>query len=387
MKKWSWILWVWFIVTIVLLSACSSGEVTTSATKSNPAASNAAVSTSTTAAATHMTITDSLKRTVTVPVNAQKFVAVGPGCLRLYCYVGDVTKIVGVEQMEVTSGVTGRPYARANEGLLKLPVIGPGGPGNAPDPEKILEVNPDVIFTLYNSDVASIDELQNKTHVPVVALSYGVTAVFDPELDKSLEIIGKITGREKRAAELIHYFSECKNDLNTRTKDIPADKKPRVYLGAQSSRGTHGIESTSGNYALFTAVNVINVVDEAGINKYVMLDKEKLLEMDPEIIFIDAGGLANVQEDYKSNPQFYQGLSAFKNGKLYMQLPYNYYSTNIDIALCDAYYIGTIVYPEKFSDVDIVAKSNAIFRELLGKDLYAGVAEEYYGGFQQLSFK
>jgi iron complex transport system substrate-binding protein len=118
-----------------------------------------------------------------------------------------------------------------------------------------------------------------------------------------------------------------------------------------------------------------------------MLDKEKLLDMDPDIIFIDAGGLANVQDDYKSNPQFYQGLSAFETGKIYLELPYNYYYTNIDIALCDAYYIGSIVYPDKFSDVNIVSKSNEIFKELLGKELYNDVAEEYYGGFQQLSFK
>jgi len=152
-------------------------------------------------------------------------------------------------------------------------------------------------------------------------------------------------------------------------------------------RGTHGIESTSGNYSLFNAVNVRNVIDEAEISEYVMLDKEKLLDIDPDIIFLDAGGLANVQDDYQSSPEYYQGLSAFKTGNVYMQLPYNYYSTNIDIALCDAYYIGSIVYPEQFKDVDIVLLSNEIFNELLGEDLYEGIAEEYFGGFQQLNFE
>jgi iron complex transport system substrate-binding protein len=109
--------------------------------------------------------------------------------------------------------------------------------------------------------------------------------------------------------------------------------------------------------------------------------------MNPDIIFPDAAGLPNVQKDYQSSPQFYQGLAAFKSGKVYMQLPYNYYYTNIDIALSDAYYIGCIVYPEQFKDVDIVSKSNEIFKELLGKELYSGVAEQYFGGFQQLSFK
>jgi iron complex transport system substrate-binding protein len=70
-----------------------------------------------------------------------------------------------------------------------------------------------------------------------------------------------------------------------------------------------------------------------------------------------------------------------------MQLPYNYYYTNIDIAIANAYYIGSIVYPDMFSDVDVIAKANEIFKELVGKELYNKVAEEYYGGFQQLSFK
>jgi iron complex transport system substrate-binding protein len=332
-------------------------------------------------------VTDCLDRTVTVPANAEKFVAIGPGCLRLYCYVGDVSKIVGVEQTEVTNGDTGRPYAKANPELLELSVIGPGGPNNAPDAEAILEVDPDVIFTMYNSDVSAVDELQSKTHIPVVALDYGDSEVFDPVVDESLELIGKITGNEERAAEVIQFFAECKEDLTSRTSGIDFSDKPRVYYGAQSSRGTHGIESTSGDYSLFTALNIRNVVGEAGIGQYVMLDKEALLDMDPDIIFIDGGGLANVREDYDSNPQFYQGLSAFKTGQVYMQLPYNYYWTNIDTALCDAYYIGSIVYPDKFSDVNIVLKSNEIFKELLGKELYADVAEEYYGGFQQLSFK
>jgi iron complex transport system substrate-binding protein len=373
MKKVLWVLLAILVSISLLISACSTGANT-------PA--NSSVS-----AVKQITVTDCLKRAVTIPANAKKFVAIGPGCLRLYCYVGNVDKIVGVEQTEVSNGPSGRPYAMAHPELLKLPIIGPGGPGNAPDPEKILGVNPDVIFTLYNTDNSSVDELQSKTHIPVVTLSYGDTEVFDPAVNQSLELIGKITGQEKRAAEVVQFFSMCQADLTIRTKDIPNDKKPRVYLGAQSSRGSHGIESTSGIYSLFSAVNVRNVVFEAGIKQYIMLDKEKLLDMNPDIIILDAGGLALVQKDYQSSPQYYQGLSAFKNGKVYMQLPYNFYYTNIDIALSDAYYIGCIVYPEKFKDVDIVSKSNEIFKTLLGKDLYAEVAAGYNGGFQQLSFK
>ena len=326
-------------------------------------------------------VTDSLGRQVDVPEGAETFVCIGPGCLRLYCYAADTSKLVGVEDIE-KDGV-GRPYLMACPELLDLDVIGAGGPNNAPDAEKLLVAGPDVIFTTYNSDASAADELQQKTGIPVVVLSYGATAVFDPEVEKSIKIIAGVTGNEKRADEVIAYLNELKADLESRTADIDSADKPSVYIGAQSMRGAHGIESTSGNFSLFNAIGAKNVVDEAGIGEYVMLDKEALLEMDPEIIFIDAGGFSLVMDDYKTNPIYYQSLRAVKSGKLFLELPYNNYSTNIEIAIADAYYMGSILYPEQFSDVDPAAKFDEITNVLLGADLYEETAEDYFGGFQQ----
>lgn len=325
-------------------------------------------------------VTDMLGREVTLKGTAQSAVAIGPGALRLYCYVADTAKLAGIEEIEVDNPI-GRPYLMVNPSLNELPVIGQGGPNNAPDPEKLLTAGPDVIFSMYNSDAASVDELQQKTGIPVIALSYGATEAFDPALSESLTIIGQVMGATERAGEVVAFLEQCQADLNDRTKDIPDGDKPTVYLGAQSNKGTHGIESTSGNYSLFNAVNAINVLDLADIHQYVMIDKEQLLEWDPDVIIIDAGGFANVTEDYGTNPDFYEALSAFKNEWVYMQLPYNSYYTNIDIAIGNAYYIGTVLYPEQFADVDIAAKADEIFEALLGQPLYESLAQHYYGGY------
>jgi iron complex transport system substrate-binding protein len=329
------------------------------------------------------TITDLLSREVLIPQEAETFVCIGPGCLRLYCYVGDTYKLVGIEAKEKND--IGRPYLMANPELSDLTIIGEGGPNNSPDAEKLLVVDPDVIFTTYNSDAASIDELQQKTGIPVVALSYGITSVFDPEVDKSIEIIGTITGNEKRSKEVIAYFDELKIDLQSRTENVADSDKLSVYFGAQSMRGAHGIESTSGNFALFDAISASNVVDEAGISKYIILDKEALLIMDPEVVFIDEGGFSQVQADYKTNPLYYEEIKAFKNDKVYMQPPYNYYSTNIEIALANTYYMGSVLYPEEFSDVEPIKKFDEIMQMLLGASLYDEVAVDFYGGFQQVT--
>ena len=327
-------------------------------------------------------VTDMKGRTVTIPADADRFICIGPGCLRLYCYVADESQLAGVEEVEVTWGDDGRTYRMAMENVENYAIAGPGGPGNAPDAEMLFAAEADVIFTCYNMETAEIDELQDKIMTPVVALSYGEASLFSEEVNESLRLIGIITGNMDRAEALIQYFEDAKTDLQTRSAGIA--ERPTIYLGCQSNRGSHGIESTTGDYPMFDVLNAENVVATAGIHEYVMLDKEQLLEMDPEIIVVDAGGLSILQEDYAANPDFYNSLSAVKNGNVYLQMPFNYYDTNIDIALADAYYIGTILYPEQFADIDPVEKFNEITMEMLGIEAYDRIAASYYGGYQQV---
>lgn len=331
-------------------------------------------------------VTDLLGREVTVKKDVKKVVAIGPGALRLFLYVGDKTLLAGVEQVE-KDDPSGKPYLLANLEIQKLPVIGPGGPNNSPDPEKILSVKPDVIFTTYTTEKSSADELQAKTKIPVIALSYGEKAVFDPVLYESVKLIGKVIGEEKRAEEVIAFFEEAKKDLHDRTKNISEEEKYTAYIGGLGFRGSHGITSTRGDYPLFNAVNAVNVVDETGRTGAVMIDKEKLLEWDPDKIFLDLGGLPLVLDDYKKNPNFYRSLSAVKNGEVYAQLPFNFYTTNIDTALADAYFIGKVLYPEQFSDINPEAKADEIYEFLVGKKLYKQMAENFEGGFGKISLQ
>ncbi|NMB25893.1 MAG: iron ABC transporter substrate-binding protein [Firmicutes bacterium] len=327
-------------------------------------------------------VTDMTGREVTFDAPARRVIAIGPGALRLCAYFQDVDMIVGIEQMDRGSAM-GKPYVIANPAYADLPVIGAGGPNNAPDPEKILAVRPEVIFSTYGADRSVADNLQNKTGIPVVAISYGKTAVFDPELYDSIGLIGKVTGYEEKAKLIVDYMESCRRDLDQRTKDIADSEKPTVYMGAINMKGSLGIESTQGNYALFNAVHAKNVVDELGKTGSLMIDKEQLIRWNPDIIFLDQGGLEPVRQDYQKNSRFYNILSAVRNGKLYAQLPYNYYSTNIDTAMANAYYIGKVLYPKQFEDIDPIAKADEIYTSLLGKALYDEMAKDF-GGFMEV---
>ncbi|MGQ9498286.1 MAG: iron ABC transporter substrate-binding protein [Desulfotomaculales bacterium] len=345
-------------------------------------------------------VTDLAGRQVEVPVPANKVVAIGPGALRLVCYVNGADKVVGVEDVEKQKP-RGKPYMLAHTELKDLPSIGQGGPDIAPDAEKLVSVKPEVIFVASLLDKSQADELQAKTNIPVVVLNYGTEVPFGENVYNSLLLIGKIIGNEKRAQEVVAYLKNCHQDLQERTKNIPADKKPAVYVGALGAKGAHGIESTAPKYGPFVAIGARNVVEEVqgrgsavienkklsqmgrALGRNVMIEKEKLLEWDPDIIFIDESGLELVQNDYKKNPQFYQSLKAVKTGQVYGQIPFNFYNTNIDTAIADAYYAGKVIFPEQFKDIDPAKKADEIYHFLLGKPLYEQMAKNC-GGFKKL---
>lgn len=141
------------------------------------------------------TVTDLLGREVTVPEKINRVVCIGAGSLRLYTYVGDLSKLVGVEDVDkdgtgVGATLSIRPYKMVNKDLFNsLPSCGKGGPQGSPEAEKILALNPDIVFSLYTSDKAAMDDLQQKIGKPVVVLSYGKTEAFDENVKNPLPFL------------------------------------------------------------------------------------------------------------------------------------------------------------------------------------------------------
>lgn len=330
------------------------------------------------------TVTDLMGRSVAVPNSINRVVCIGAGALRLYSYIGDMSKLAAVESCEYGFLISERPYQIVNEELFKsLPSAGTGGPQGTPDAEALIQAAPDVIFSLYTADVKAADELQKATDIPVVVLSYGKTEAFDADITKSIELMGQILGREQRAGEVNAFIEKIKSDLNDRTKAVPDAEKKTVYLGCQSKFGTHGIGSSTADYSLFDAVNAKNILDINGYSGYQgNIDMETLIKLNPEIIILDAGGLSNLKEEYNENREAFSALRAFASGEVYLQLPYNAYYTNLETAFADAYFIGSVLFPEQFSDVKPDEKFSEICSFLLSGDCYETLAEKY-GGYRK----
>jgi iron complex transport system substrate-binding protein len=325
-------------------------------------------------------VTDMVGRHVTAPFDPDRIVCIGPGALRLIVYLKAQSKVIGVEDME-KKNPDGRPYWIAYPELSKLPRCGPGGPAGInkkPDLEALLALKPQVIFITY-MEAPLADEVQKTIGIPVVVLSYGAFATFDEAVYDAMRIAGKVLKREKRADDIVAYIESLRKDMRRRTKDIPVDSKPTAYVGGIGYRGTQGIESTEQKYIPFKWIGVNNIAEQvkADHGSHVFMDKEALLKLNPEVIFIDGGGTILVADDFRKKSEFYHTLKAFTNQRVYTLHPFNWYTTNIGTALADAYAIGKILHAKAFEDIDPHQKADEIYTFLVGKPVYKKMQEEY----------
>jgi iron complex transport system substrate-binding protein len=332
----------------------------------------------TVAAKEMFTVTDLAGRRVQVPSNPKRIVGLAPGSLRLICYLGKQDLLVGVENLE-KARPTGRPYWLANTRLAELPTIGPGGVKSInaePDLELILKVSPNVIFISYMK-ASLADTVQKKLGIPVVVLSYGPFATFDPVVYDSLRLMGRILNAEKRAEEIVQYVEGCRRDLEKRTRNVPEKSKPSAYVGAVGFKGVQGIESTDASYVPFEWAGARNAAKTWKKKGHVFIDKEQLLSCNPDVLFVDGGGSQLVNADVVKKPQYYSGLKAFKKNRVYCLHPFNWYVTNIGTAIADAYAVGSVLYPDRFAGIDAAKKADEAYTFLLGKPVYKIMERDY----------
>ena len=241
------------------------------------------------------------------------------------------------------------------------------------------------VITSNGGEIAATSSMgMRKLAYPVEKNERGVYTIVYFKAEGS--VINELERNLKFNEEVIKFIKDCQKDLNDRTKDIPDDKKPSVYVGGIGFKGMHGIDSTECKYPPFEAVNAKNVADELNKEGHAFVSKEQILKWNPDVIFIDEAGLKLVIEDYKKNLEFYDSLKAFKNGDVYGLLPYNFYTTNIGTALADAYYIGKVLYPERFNDINPEEKADEIYTFLVGKPVYEQMKKQF-GGFKKLEFE
>lgn len=343
-------------------------------------------------------VKDLINREVSVvPGSYKRVVCIGAGALRLYSYIGDIDLLCGVEDIDNESlsnrpkmfDSVARPYFIAYKDVFKtLPSCGVGGPNNQiAEAEKILSCNPDIVISEYE-DVTKEDALQKQLNVPVITLRYGSKGVFDENLSKSLTLLGKIFNKEDRATSLNNYILKEKNDIQERVKNVNEEEKKNVYICGLGNWGTTNELMTSSNYEPFNVANIKNVLRDIKQEGNFKIEKEKFVSIgkDIDIMFIDAAAIKNIKPEYSLDNTMFSFVKAFNNDEVYLQMAYNAYYTNVELALANTWFNGLCVYPTLFSDINIDDKLNEITKEFLNMEMKDEIYSyaNSFGGYQKI---
>lgn len=336
------------------------------------------------------TVVDVWNREVEIPAEVDSIVAVGSMGPRMAAYLGVVDMLAGAELSDINSESARYDYSPVYHDVLKnLPPVGRGGGSgeNNAYAEEIIMLQSDVIIAGFDEDAC--DELQRQTGIPVVSIRYRAHGFIDEGFYRSLRIFADVVGAEERCEEILSYIDGCKADLARRTDGIPDSGKLLAYTGAVTYNGRHGFAFTYVNFPPFVAIGALNAADElaaaqtgdaeaaalASGTAYIgddgfEIDPEKIIEWDPDIIFLDPGNMDIVNSEYAANPAYFESIRAIEEGNVYSMPSTNSAGPNITYLLMNAYYAGTVLFPDSFSDIDFRGKSSEIMEMMLGRDFF-----------------
>ncbi len=319
------------------------------------------------------TIIDAYGREVTVANDVNRVATIGSGA-RFVVYAGGaegVSKLVAVTEMETSPSPT-RPYSIAYADEFADLVSTSNGNhilDTNVNSELLLSISPDVIIS--SRSAQECDDLQNEIGIPVIGIYYdGESSLFDETVYTSILSVGQAIGTEDHAESVVEALQGWQADLQERTDSIPEDERVTCYFGAINYRGAKSFAGTYANYEPAEIVNAINVADETGADGAIDIDLEQLGVWDPEYIFLNTANMDLMREDYASLSSFFDQLSAFQNGNLYSQPSITMNGTNIEMGVCNAYFVGSVIYPQYFADLDMSEVYSEILSIMLDVDYY-----------------
>ena len=318
-------------------------------------------------------VVDALGRTVFIPNEIKSIICSGAGCMRYLAYLHATDMVVGIDMFEKnTHPTTAVPYLLAHPELHVLPVFGEWYGADNPTAIKEMNPQPNIIFKMVDNDTspARIQMLQDLTGIPVISLKYGDLTTHKSDMNYALRVMGSVLNKTDRAEELIWFIDRSIAILQNRVSFIhPTDKKT-AYVGGIYNKGPQGLFSTDPNYEPFFLAGVVNVViPEQNSNWY--FSRDVLLTQSPDAVFIDLSTLAlkeNAIAELLSerNADLYSTM----NGKVYGLLPYEWYEVDYASELANAFFIGKVLYNERFSDINQVEMTDYIYTMFYGVPLF-----------------
>jgi iron complex transport system substrate-binding protein len=297
-----------------------------------------------------LTIVDSANRTVTVKKPIKSIIV-------LTYPVAEATKIIDAGEMVI--GVS-RDISSKEKFFPKLSKLPSVGVASAPDVEKIIDLNPDLVFTGRLLGVSDGLEKMPTDDIAVIRWDMGRLEMMKRNIKK----LGYILDKEDYAEQFCDFFDKyVEETIKARTTDIPDSDRQRVFIEHPVEYNTF-IKGSSGHEVCVAAGGINIAADYPGTSPkpIVNADPEWLVEQDPDVIIKTVtctpglcGYDANYYEEMDKlrettmNRSALSNLTAVKSGRFYL-IDFDLVGSTANFV--GAAYIAKWLYPDLFADLD-----------------------------------
>ena len=238
------------------------------------------------------------------------------------------------------------------EELWYLPTFGQFyGSKSTLNMEALMDAEPQIIIDTGDRKgtiKTDMDYIQAQTRIPTVFFEADLV-----HMASAYRKLGELLGREDVAEERAQFVEKTVAMAKEKSALIPDDEKVTIMYGTGSAGlSVHDEESSQAQVIELIGARNAVVLDTVSSGGGTLLSMEGVYKIEPDVIILAAGGpYADMQTNEWSE------LKAVKEGRYYEipSLPYNWVSAppSVNMVL-GVWWLGQLVYPEYYSDYDIV---------------------------------
>lgn len=215
--------------------------------------------------------------------------------------------------------------------------------------EVILSLQPDLVFVANWSEADKVAQLRD-AGVPIYLIATGLSV---PVIQEKIKTIGLLVNAVEQAEAMIEQMDRELSEIERVVSSISEDQRLTVmdYATWGSAQG-----AGSSWDEVIRRAGLINAVGEFAADEWgqVPLSKEKILELDPDLLILpgwiygDPGGAEEFFSQILEDPAL-QGLSAVQEGRVY-QMPEGLKAATSQYIVDAVEYLARLAYPDLFPE-------------------------------------
>ena len=288
-----------------------------------------------------LTVVDSADRIVTVEKPVERIIPYYYGNLETIRSLKlEKDRIVGVSKEAIENKIF---YPEFSD----YPSI---GGTYSPDIEKILSLNPDVVFASQYWGNKYGKKLED-VGITMLYFEFWMPETYYEEVKK----LGYILGKNEEAGELIEFYEGLLSTIKEKVDEIPEDEKPRAYF--ESKKPYNTAAKGAGYHQKLEMAGGNNLFND--LSGYPTVDPEEVVKRNPEIIVKkphpeggydeeDPTVFKEIQNEIMSRPEL-KKVSAVKMNRVFVTSGDIYAGASYPLAVG---YLSKCFHPELFKDLN-----------------------------------